>query len=99
MSYRIEYGPEVPTCYRKKRRTGRLQTMTAVCLLLFVLLVRSFFPAGTKKLRQILLPDAPSVVQTAYTEFVSAMRGGQSVGDAFTVFCQHVIDNEEALRK
>lgn len=99
MSYRIEYGPEVPTCYRKKRRSGRLQTMTAVCLLLFALLVRSFFPAGMEKLRQLLLPDVHSVVQAAYTEFMRGMNGGQSIGDAFTVFCQHVIDNEEALRK
>lgn len=98
MSYRIEYGPAVPPCYRKKRRSGRLQTMTASCLLLFALLVRSFFPAGAEKLRQILLPDVPSVVQTAYAEFVRSMHGGQSVGDAFTVFCQHVINHDEALQ-
>ena len=98
MSYRIEYGPSSPSSSRNPRHGSRVQTMTAVCLLLFSLLVRSFFPAGTEKLREILLPDSNSVVQSAYHAFLNQMQGGQSVTDAFTVFCQYVISHEEALQ-
>ena len=97
MSYRIEYGPDLPTRYRNIRRNTRLKVMTALWLLVFSLLVRSFFPAGTEELRRVLLADADSVVQNAYSLFLGEVRSGQSVGDAFTVFCRYVIDHEEAL--
>ena len=97
MSYRIEYGPPVPPQYVKKPRPLHLQIMTAVCLLLFSLLVRQFFPAGTNKLRQILLPGTPTVTQQALETFLTDVRTGAPVGDAFYVFCSQIISHDAAF--
>ena len=97
MSYRIEYGPSVPAQYRKKSDPRRLQTLTAVFLLLFVFLVRQFFPAGTLKLRQMLLPASPGITQTALMDMMRSIRAGVSTTDAFTAFCQQIIENDKTL--
>ena len=97
MAYRIEYGPATPPQYVKKPKLLRLQIMTAVCLLLFTLLVRQAFPAGTDKLRQILLPGMPTVTQQALDHLMGSLREGAPIGDSFTAFCQYIFDHDEAL--
>ena len=97
MSYRIEYGPEFPKKYRKNNQVSRVKAFTAAFLLLFTILVRSFFPAGTEKLRQLILPPEASLVQTGFDDFLSSMRSGKPMGDAFTVFCKQIVSHEEAL--
>lgn len=97
MSYRIEYGPAVPQQYIKKRQPYRLQVMTAACLLLFSFAVRHFFPAGVDKLRSLILPDTPSVTQTALTGFMGDLCNGEPLGDSFTAFCVYIIDHDTTL--
>ncbi len=97
MSYRIEYGPDIPPQYREKSTSGRLQTMICVFLLLFALLVRQFFPAGTMALRTFLLPGSPSVTQQALDELVRDVHDGEAFGDAFTAFCEQIISHDQAL--
>lgn len=97
MAYRIEYGPPIPERYQKKNNPLRLKIMTAVCLLVFALLVKTWFPAGAEKLQQLLLPGAPSVTQQALDALVTDIRSGDPLNAAFTAFCQHIIDHDSAL--
>lgn len=97
MPYRIEYGSAIPPQYIKKKKPLRLQIMTAIFLLTFSLLVRQFFPAGTQKLRQILLPGTPSVTQEALDMLMGDLRDGESLGDAFTAFCVYIVDHDETI--
>lgn len=97
MSYRIEYGPSIPKQFIHKRNPLRLQSMTAVCLLLFSLCVRRFFPAGTEKLHQLLLVDELSVTQEAVDAFMVDIRNGETLGDSLTAFCEYIIDHDEVL--
>lgn len=97
MSYRIEYGPAVPARYVRKRQPFRLQLMTALFLLLFSFAVQRFFPAGTLKLRSLLLPQTPSVTQEALSAFMEDLRCGTALDDSFTAFCAYIIDHDERL--
>ena len=97
MPYRIEYGTTVPERYQKKNHPQRLQIMTAACLLVFVILIGQFFPAGLDMLRTVLIPDEKSVTQTALDGFVANIQCGESVGDAFFVFCAQILESDSAI--
>ena len=97
MTYRIEYGPPIPVQYQKKKNPQRLRVMTAAWLLVFALLVKAFFPAGSQALRQLLLPGIPSVTQQALDKLVTDIRDGDPLNDAFMAFCQHIIDHDETI--
>ena len=97
MSYRVEYGPPIPAQYIKRSKPLRIQIMTAVFLLLFTLLVRQFFPSGTRQLRQILLPETHSITQDALDALMSDLRNGEPLGDAVTAFCVYIIDHDETI--
>lgn len=94
MSYRIVYGPEPKMAHNKKHGLFRLQFMTAVCIFLFVLLVRTFWPEGCTELSKFLLPGEPSVTQQALETMVNELGSGTSFEDSFTVFCERIIENE-----
>ena len=97
MSYRIEYGSAIPSRYVTKNSCLRLQSMTAVCLLLFSLTVRHFFPEGTEKLRQLLLPGELSVTQEAIETFMCDIRNGEDFTDSLTAFCEYIVIHDETL--
>ena len=97
MAYRIEYGPPIPEKYLNKENPLRLQVMTALCLLIFTLLVKAWFPAGTQTLQQLLLPGVPSVTQQALDALMSNIHSGESLGDACTTFCQQIIDHDQTI--
>lgn len=97
MAYRISYGPEVPKQFQKRRSRLRLQVMTAGWLLVFALVVRLFFPAGSALLRQCLQPEPENITQKALNGFVAALRQGETVGDAIYTFCESVIQSDPAI--
>ena len=97
MSYRIEYGPAIPSRYVTRNSFLRLRSMTAACLLLFCLTVRHVFPEGSEKLRQILLPGEPSVTQQAVETFMSNIRNGEDFTDSLTTFCEYIVIHDETL--
>lgn len=97
MAYRIVYGQPAPKPVERRSSPKHIQAMTAVCLLTFFMLVKIWFPAGTQKLRQYLLPGNPTVTQQALDELVTSVRHGDALRDAFTVFCQEIISHDEAL--
>ena len=71
MSYRIEYGTPIPPQYVEKANPARLRIMTAAFLILFSLLVRQYFPDGTEKLRQVLLPQCHTVIMISSASCVT----------------------------
>ena len=97
MPYRVEYGPATPQQYNKKKHPYRLQIMTAACFLMFSFAVRQLFPSGVDKLRALILPDEPTVTQTALTGFMGDLCNGESLGDSFTAFCVYIIDHDTTL--
>ena len=97
MSYRVEYGPPIPPQYAKRPAYLRVQTMTALFLLLFAILVRQFFPTGVTYLQQLLLPGVPSVTQEALDTMMEDLRNGEHLDDAFTAFCVYIVDHDKAI--
>ena len=97
MSYRIEYGPPIPSRYIRKSNPKRLQLMTAAFLLLFTLLVRQLFPSGTQELRHLLLSETHTITQQALDAFMVDLRNGEPFGDAVTTFCTYIIDHDETI--
>ena len=97
MSYRIEYGSAIPDRYVIRNNFLRLRSMTAICLLLFSLTVRHFFPEGTEKLRQLLLPGELSVTQEAVETFMGDIRNGEDFTDSLTAFCEYIVIHDETL--
>lgn len=97
MAYRITYGPPVPEQYQKQDKPSRLRLLTAMWLLVFVLLVRAFFPAGAAQLRTYLLPDPQNITHTALGAFMSDLRSGEELGDALFAFCKLIISNDPAI--
>lgn len=92
MGYRIVYGPQPEPESRKAGGTVRLRTMIAAAFLIFSLVVRLTWNEGSEIMRQILLPGDLSVTEQAFSEMITDLREGESVADAFTVFCRAVLD-------
>ena len=89
MAYRIVYGGE-PRRKRAGRGVGlRFQTMTAACLLVFTLAVSQFWPQGTAKLREYLIPDSHAAV----LELMANIQAGEPVEQALTAFCRQIIQD------
>lgn len=97
MPYRITYGPPITSIVQKEDSFSRLRTMTASFLMVFALLVRLFFPAGCVHLRAILLPDPENVSQAALSGFMSDLRNGHQLADAFYTFCEHIVSHDPAI--
>lgn len=98
MAYRIEYGPPVKKPASPVLRRFRFQLLTASLLFLFVLSVRLLWPAGTAKLREVLLPAEPSWTAQAAQDMVEQVRQGENLGDAVTAFCREVLNHAEFPR-
>lgn len=93
MGYRIVYGPMPKEIECNRPSPLRLQAMTAAFLLAFVIGVRLFYPEGTALLQDLLLPGGKTVTEEALTGMISGLQNGEPLGEAFTAFCQEIIDH------
>ena len=84
MGYRIAYSEETSHKFPEKIRKKKPLLWVATGALLIGLL------AGGWKL---LLPGNPEVTRTALANLAEDIRGGESLGQAVTAFCQEIIDN------
>ena len=92
MGYRIEYAPAFSPAKAERKHPLRLQLLCAVFLLLFILTVKSYWPAGTHRLQQLLLPQPATVAaRQAFSELVTDLENGESFSDSITAFCREVI--------
>ena len=97
MPYRITYGPAIVPHGHNQDKPSRLRLLTAAWLMVFSLLVRTFFPAGCAQLRVLLLPDPQSITQATLSSFMSSMRNGEQFGDALYAFCEEIISHDPAV--
>ena len=90
MAYRVEYGSggkKRSEIGEKKLGRGKVW----VCFLLFLLLVRLYWPAGTEVLRKLVLPGAS---QTAFAEvktLTEQLREGEPFGQAIESYCRKIL--------
>lgn len=93
MGYRIVYGPMPKMPQERDYKPLRIQVLTAVFALLFVLTVRQAWPEGTALLREFLLPGEQNVTEAAFSEMIGDIREGESLGDALTAFCRQIVEH------
>lgn len=96
MGYRIVYeGGEPKTEKDGLKLSVRLQVMTAVCMLVFIIIIKQRWPEATERLKSVFLPGSESAAQTAFYNLNEDLENGMGIGDALVVFCRDLIDNEE----
>lgn len=87
MSYKMDYGTNTyvisSTQIVKKKSNRGLRR----CIVLGVIVALIIVCATT----DILIPGDAAITKAAMSEFVSDIKGGEQVVDAFAVFCQTVL--------
>ena len=76
-----------------KSSLSRVLLLTAVCLLVFLLLVNSFWPKGAEVLRSFLLPGDAAVTVAALEDLSAELRNGEDISSALESFCRKVLEN------
>ena len=92
MSYRIEYGSEVPKQFLQPIIKRHVRTLTAICILLFSLTVGKFWPDGRQILQQYVIPGELSMTEQAFSDMISELNEGVKLEEAVVTFCQQIID-------
>ena len=92
MGYRVDYGP-VKQERKGRSSISRVLMLTAVCLLVFLLLVNSFCPRGAEVLRSFLLPGDAAVTAAALEELSAELQNGEDISSALESFCRKIIQN------
>ena len=78
MSYRVEYSSSGVKRTQIRQKNGRALLLTAVCFLIFLLVVGGFWPRGAQALREILLPgDMGRADPGAARRGAGRQRGGE----------------------
>ena len=94
MGYRVEYGP-VKKVRDVEKRVSRKAALTALCLLLFFLLVGILWPEGAEALRRLVFPGDPAVTVTALEELAGELRAGADVTESLRSFCLQILEGAE----
>lgn len=94
MGYRVDYQPIKKVRGAEKMRS-RVPFFTALCLLLFLLLVNSAWPRGAEVLRGLIFPGDAAVTAAALEDFTVELRSGQPLSGAFESFCRKIIMETE----
>lgn len=90
MGYRIDYQP-IKKVRNLEKRTAGVPAMTALFLMLFFMLVFSFWPQGAELLREMLIPGDPDVTVAALETFAQELQCGESLYSAFDTFCRQLL--------
>lgn len=93
MSYRVEYSSSGGKRTQIRQKNGRALLLTAVCFLIFLLIVSGFWPRGAQALRNMLLPGDSAVTAAAWAELTRELHAGASVGSAVEHFCREIFAN------
>lgn len=89
MSYRIDYQATKKVRGMEKR-TAPLSALTALCFLLFLLLVGALWPEGAEALRAFIIPGDPAVTVAALEDLAGDLRSGEEIQSALDGFCRQV---------
>ncbi len=88
MTYKVEYGMKTPAMCtvekaQKKQKNNNVKKWIVYCLI-FVLIAVCVSS-------DILIPGDARLTKAAMSNFVSDIRDGEQVVDAFAAFCQTVL--------
>ena len=92
MAYKVVYGPMPKS--QKKPGILRFQVLTALCLVLFSLGVRTVWPEGREVMQEFLLPGEQNATQAAFGEMLEGLENGQTLSDAVMAFCRQIVQDE-----
>ena len=93
MRYRVEYSSSGIKRKQISSPQGRTFLLTAVCFLIFLLMVGGFWPRGAQALRDMLLPGDSAVTAAAWAELTQELHAGAPVGSAVENFCREIFAN------
>lgn len=91
LGYRVEYG-SVKKVRGLEKRFSRVSALTALCILLFCILVGTFWPKGRDVLRSLVFPGDPVVTAAAFEDMAEQLREGENLSDALHAFCAQVLE-------
>lgn len=87
MAYKMEYGMGEPTISTTKKATKRKKSSIRK-LIVFSVVIALLVVCTTT---DVLIPGDAAVTKAAMGNFISDIRGGEQVVDAFAAFCQSVL--------
>lgn len=95
MGYQIDYLPTKKIRGAERNRAS-LPCLTALCFLVFALLVNLYWPQGKIVLQRIVFPGKAAATAAALDSFADNMSSGVDAYQALLTFCKAVIQDEEA---
>ena len=93
MGYKIVYGSGHPQQKKQRFWSGRMQLMTAVCFLLFILSVSMIFQEEFNYLRSIILPGTTDGSNSVLAALVDNLQNDVPLKEAVTAFCRQIISD------
>lgn len=96
MGYRIEYGSTTKYERRTAFPFGRINAMTVLFLIAFLLLTGVFWPEGAAMLRRIFIPGDPEVTTAAISSMLDQLHEGEPVVEVIADFCGEIIAHGQA---
>lgn len=96
MGYRVDYGP-VKKVRGLEKRVSRKSALTALCFLIFCLLVGTLWPEGAEMLRRLVFPGDPAVTAAALEEFTVQLQTGADVKESLQQFCLNILEGAKVV--
>ena len=91
MAYQITYGP----VKQKKEKPRSYNWRVSVLVFAAVLVISTLVAVYREELIFLLLPGDPRVTAAALDNMAEQIGEGQRIADAFTCFCQEIIDHAD----
>ena len=89
MGYRVRYQA-IRKIRAVEKRKARRTALTALCLLLFIILVNLFWPEGSTYIRQLFIPGDASVTVAAMESLAENLEMGEGIWSAMEKFIREV---------
>lgn len=95
MGYRIEYGDQ--PVYWKKNGVNWRSVIWYSCISfgLFCFLTSCFWSSGREVMEQWFFPGDSYITKQALGHMACRLKEGESLGDAFLVFCRDIINGAQ----
>ncbi len=90
MAYRVDYQP-IKKIRGAEKRVAAAPALTALCLVLFFLLVHTVWPRGAQVLRGLLFSGDTAVTGAALELFAQDLRAGEAFSSALQTFCRTIL--------
>ena len=86
MSYTIKYSPEEVKRYPLVKKQRNYKIWIVLCLTFVAILCMRIYG-----IPDFLIPGDPDITKAAADVMLELIKEGETLGDAFTVFCEEVI--------